>query len=256
MPVKDHRAALLGCLALLAPVAARAETHSADAILKSCDDAASNYKDLSLESKMKIFEPNTDKPAKELRFTTLIKGDKRLIRFLEPSDLRSMGMLIESRDVMYAFLPGFQRVRRLGTHMKNQTLFGSDVSNDEMAANTYSGVYAPKLVGEEGDNWVLELSLNAGKEAEYPRMKIWFDKKIKQPTKIECFDAAGKNVVTQTRLNYSKDQGDAEHYTPGVIRFVDHRRNDHRTDIENVNAKVNQGLADDLFSQRSLVRGQ
>ena len=39
------------------------------------------------------------------------------MRFLAPGDVKGMGMLIEGRGTMYAFLPGFNKVRRLGLHV-------------------------------------------------------------------------------------------------------------------------------------------
>ncbi len=255
MNVVRSTLALAALTACASAPAARAAAPTAAEILQLADHAASDYADLSFESKMKIFEPGAAAPAKEISFITSIKGDKRLIRFLSPADLKGMGMLIESRDVMYAFLPGFNRIRRLGTHMKSQTLFGSDVSNEETSSNTYAAVYTPRLVGEEGPSWVLELTLNTEKEAEFPKLKMWVDKANHYATKIESFDAAGKGAMTQTRLNFTKDFGDTQHYTPATVTFVDHRRNDHRTEIWNANAKANQKLSDDLFSQRNLARG-
>lgn len=238
---------------VFAPALAHGEGLSAEQILKDSDQAASNYKDLSLESTMIIKEPNAA-TGRQASFTTRIKGEKRLVLFTAPGDLKGMGFLVESRDTMYAYLPGFNRVRRLGTHMKNQTLLGSDVTNEEMAANTYGGVYAPKLVGDEAEAWILELTVLPGKEAQFSRLKVWVDKKIKQPAKIEGYDEKGKKQLTQTRQDWRKDEG-GDHFTPGRIVFVNHVRNDHVTEIVNLKSKVNQGLTDDLFSQRSLVRG-
>jgi hypothetical protein len=36
---------------------------------------------------------------------------------------------------------------------------------------------------------------------------------------------------------------------------TDHRRNDHKSEIEFVSTKLNQGLKDDFFTQRTLIRG-
>jgi outer membrane lipoprotein-sorting protein len=225
-------------------------------ILKLSDEAHGGFKDLTTESKLVIREPG-QAVGREYQFLTISKGnEKRLVRFLAPGDVKGMGMLVEGRDTMYAFLPGFQRVRRLGTHVKNQSFMGSDASFEDMSEGALTGVYEGKLVGTEANDWVVELTLISGKEGEFPRRKVWIDKTIHQLTRIEDFDAKGQNVRSSLRTQYKKDEGEGEHYTPWNIKIVDHRRNDHSTEIIMLSAKVNQKVADDVFSQRSLVRGQ
>ena len=94
------------------------------------------------------------------------------------------------------------------------------------------------------------------KEGDFPKRKIWIDKTIHQATRIEDYDAKGTNVRSQVRSDYRKDEGPVEHWTPYNIKIVDHRRNDHATEIIMLSSKVNQKVPDDTFSQRSLVRGQ
>jgi outer membrane lipoprotein-sorting protein len=240
----------------LVPLAtARAADPSPAEILKMADDAGTSYKDLTLESQMQVYEPNAQTP-REAKFVTYTKGEKRLVRFTAPPDSKGMGMLVESRDTMYVYLPGFQKVRRMGTHAKGQSFMGSDVSNEDMAAQTLSGVYQPKLLGSEGNEWVLDLTQIPGKEAEFPHLKVWADKGHRAITRIEYFDEKGASVKTQLRKNFTRDEGPGEHYTPAEITFIDHRRNDHKTVLRLTGAKINQNLGDDVFSQRALLRGQ
>src|SRR5439155_4645090 len=203
-----------------------------------------------------IRDPGQDK-GREYQFTTISRGnEKRIVRFLAPGDVKGMGMLVEGRDTMYAFLPGFQRVRRLGTHVKNQSFMGSDASFEDMAEGAFTGLFDAKLVVSDEKNWILELTMLPGKEGEFPRRKIWVEKTIHQVTRLEDYDAKGTNVRSQTRTDYRKDEGPIVHWTPYDIKIVDHRRNDHSTEIIMLSSKVNQKVPDDVFSQRSLVRGQ
>jgi len=250
-----RRAVPLVALVLGSPLAARADGPTATQILAMVDKAQGDFEDLTTESKMVVREPGQS-TGREYQFVTISKGNtKRLVRFLAPGDVKGMGMLIEGRDTMYAFLPGFQRVRRLGTHVKNQTFMGSDTSSDEMGAFAMVDVYDAKLLGEEGQNWMLELTPKPGKDVEFPRRKLWVDKTVHQMTRVEDYDAKGANARTTVRSDYRKDEGPGEHYTPFKMTIVDHRRNDHATDILMLSAKVNQKVPDDVFSQRSLVRG-
>jgi outer membrane lipoprotein-sorting protein len=247
--------ATAGSLVVGAGTARAAET--AAEILKLTDDAQNNFQDLTLESTMLIREPGQQN-AREINFVTISKGkDKRLVRFTGPGDFKGMGFLVENRDTMYVLLPAFgNRVRRLGTHVKAQGFQGSDASYDDMATTQYTGIYAPKLVATEADAWVLELNILPGKQAESPRLKVWVDKNTHhQVTRIEYYDDKGQKQRTQLRTNFKKDEGNGEHYTPEWIKFIDHRRNDHTTELHTTKAQVNTGVSDDVFTQRSLQRG-
>ena len=242
---------------LFGGISARAGEPTADEILKLQDKAHANFKDFTVDATMTIREPG-QKTGRQFSFTTISRFDeKRLVRFTAPGDIKGMGMLTESRDVMYAFLPGFQRVRRLGTHVKNQGFMGSDATFEDMAEGQFTGTWKPTLAGSEGDNWILDLALVSGHESEFAKKKIWVDKKMHQITKMEDYDAKGTKVRTQTRGGYVKDTEDnGGHYAPGVFLIVDHRRNDHSTELVFSNPKANTNVPEDTFSQRSLLRGQ
>ncbi|MSP62541.1 MAG: outer membrane lipoprotein-sorting protein [Myxococcales bacterium] len=240
---------------LLTVGVAHAGEPTAAEILKLHDAAHSGFKDLILDSKMVIREPGQT-TGREFSFTTTMKGeDKRLVRFTAPGDFKGMGMLTEGRDTMYVYLPGFQKVRRMGIHLKNQSFAGSDMSYEDMNESTLTGFYEPKFVGVEGNNWILEVTLLPGKEAEFPKLKLWIDKGFHQATKIEFFDATGKKAKTGLRSGWKRDEGNGEHWSPTSVLMTDHRRNDHSTEIQMVKARVNTNVPDDMFSQRSLIRG-
>src|SRR5438105_5036688 len=181
-------------VAAAAPPIARGGEPTAAEILQLTDKAHGDFVDLTTDSKLIVREPG-QAAGREYQFLTISRGnEKRLVRFLAPGDVKGMGMLIENRDTMYAFLPGFQRVRRLGTHVKNQSFMGSDASFEDMAEGAFTGFYEPRLVGTEGNEWILELTLLPGKEAEFPKRKVWIDKTIHQITRLEDYDAKGGNV--------------------------------------------------------------
>ena len=244
-------AALLGSAGL----AGSARAESAAEILKLADEAYGAYKDLTLESTMIIKEPGAT-TGREIGMITQAKGDKKLVRFVSPGDIKGMGFLTESRDVMYALLPAFgNRVRRMGTHVKNQGFMGSDASFEDMSTSTWAEAWQPTLTGQDDKTWTLDLVLLPGHDGEFQHERIQVDKKIHQVTRIEYVDPAGKVVKVQTRGDWRLDAG-TKHYTPEWIRITDHRRNDHITEIHSTKSVADAGLADDTFTQRNLVRGQ
>lgn len=244
--------ALVAALAVATPAAAVAAEPSAADLLAKVDAALNAFHDATFESKLLLKQP--DGKLREYSFTTYQKGkNKRLVRFSAPGDVKGMGVLVESADTMYVFLPGFQRVRRMGTHVKNQSFMGSDFSFDDMSDLVYGVIYEPRLVGADDKSWILELAAKPGVELDFPKIKLWADKVMFQPTRLEYYDAAGHKLKTQLRSDYVKDS--AQHYMPGKIVIVDHRRNDHSSEIVFTSSKIDSGLSDDLFSVRSLMRG-
>ena len=222
-------------------------------VLAKVDQAMNGFTDGTWESKLRVYEPSGQ--AREYSFTTYQKvPDKRLVRFSAPGDVKGMGVLVEKADVMYVFLPGFQKIRRVGTHVKNQTFMGSDFSYEDMSNMHYAQYFDAKLVKSDDKSWELELTLKKGQEQEFPRVHMWVDKQAMQPTKIDFEDGTGKVLKTEEYVNYRQDA--PGHYGPEKVVVTDHRRNDHKSEIIFTSTKLNTGLKDDLFSQRSLIRGQ
>jgi outer membrane lipoprotein-sorting protein len=226
---------------------------SGDDLLRRVDCQANDFRDATFHFKMRIKEPSGQ--AREVEFISMQKGStKRLVRFLSPGDIRGMGFLSESADVMYALLPAFgNRVRRLGTHQKNQSFMGSDLSADDMSAIEFAPRYTAKVAGTEGELTILELSLKPGLKDDYPRLKMWLDPKRDTVARIEYYDAAGKKLRSQLRQDYKLDSN-GRHYSPYKLVFIDHRRNNHETELILLKSEVDKGLTDDQFTQRSLQR--
>lgn len=243
-----HR--VLALLLMMPTVALGAE--SGPQILQKVDHVLNAFKDGTFVSTLEVKQP--DGSSRKYGFTTYQKSpDKRLVRFTSPGDVKGMGVLIENAETMYVFLPGFQRVRRMGTHIKNQTFMGSDFSFEDMSQVSFSPTYDAKIASQDAKTWTLELTAKKGKDPEFPRIKMVVDKTMAVPLRMDYYDAGGKLLKTQLRDGYTKDS--PEHYQPGTVTVIDHRRNDHKSEIVFSSSKIDTGLSDDLFTQRSLIRG-
>ena len=232
-----------------APTAPAGET--AEALLTRIDKQNNAFKDALFHFKMRIIESSA---VREVEFETKQMGNqKRLVRFLAPADVKGMGFLSESADVMYALLPAFgNRVRRVGSHQMSQSFMGSDLSTADMSVIDLATLYAPKLTGVEKGLTVLELNLRPGKQSEFPKLKMWADATNATISKIEYLDASGKKLRTAERFDFVKDG--PEHFSPGKMVYTDHRRGNHQTELILVTSKLNNGYTDQDFSQRALTR--
>jgi outer membrane lipoprotein-sorting protein len=237
---------------LLLPLAAHAGDPTGPEVLAKVDEQLNAFKDAIFESKLLVRQP--DGKAREYAFTTWQKvPDKRLVKFSAPGDVRGMGMLVENKETMYVYLPGFQKIRRLGTHVKNQSFMGSDVGFEDMSQTTFGAMYDAKMGAVEADKFVLDLEVKKGMDIEFPKMKMWVDKTKFVPLKMEFMDGGGKKLKSQIREDYKQDS--PKHWQPMHITSIDHRRNDHTSEIVFSSTKLDTGLSDDLFTQRSLLRG-
>lgn len=245
--------ALCGAAPLARAQAPAAATPSGDEVLRKVDKQANAFSDASFTFVMKVYDPGQ---VREVQFMTLQKGtQKRLVRFLAPGDIKGMGFLMESADTMYALLPAFgNRVRRLGTHQqRSQSFMGSDVLTDDMSAVEFNTAYAATVAGNDGDAVVLNLTLRPGQQSDFPKLKLWVDPKLSTLRKIEYYDNSGKKLRTQERTDFRKDDK-SDYWAPFKMTFIDHRRNDHKTELILTQRTLNSGLADGEFTVRALQR--
>lgn len=99
--------------------------------------------------------------------------EKRLIRFIEPADVRGTGMLIidnkASADEMWIYLPALKKTRRVVSSEKGKSFMNSEFSNSDMSSPTLSD-FNTRHLAESGQNdtWIIE-SVPASEEkiAEY-----------------------------------------------------------------------------------------
>lgn len=220
-------------------------------LLKRIDDALNSMTTGRFESKLLVYQK--DGKAREYAFTTFQKApDKRLVKFTAPGDVRGMGVLIESKETMYVYLPGFNKIRRMGTHIRNQTFMGSEFGFDDTATLNFSDTWTAKYVGQDDKSYQLELSAKPGIETDTPKVMMWVDKTRYFMTKAEYFDASGQKQKTQLREDYKADS--PRHWQPMKITILNNRT-DRKSEIVFTETEIDKPLPDDLFSQRSLLRG-
>lgn len=220
-------------------------------LLDKADSALDSFADATFESTLII---RRGSGAREYRFTTFQRGERRLVRFTAPGEVKKMGVLVEDRETMYVFLPGFDKVRRMGTHVRSQSFMGSDFSLAEVAQSRLAPLYQARRLGDDAGALRLELTARAGKSPEFPRLELWLDRASLRPTRLECFDAAGARLKTELRSD-EKRAGPAA-LEAGRVTVTDHRHEGRTSEIEYKMTARNQGLPDELFSLRSLARGQ
>ncbi len=250
-----------------APAVAPAAGSNADAYIKDINDIAgatrmleqvdknhSPFQDQTIETNM-VLNGGTHRNV-TYTFTTYTKGnDKRSVRFHSPADMRGMGVVMKGRDEVYARLPDSNKVRRVGTHSKRQSFYGSDWAMDDMGmvnmAMDYDIVKIIDLKADNNTHVTLELKIKPTTDLPYPKLVIKIDKKRLLMDYIEYYNESGKHLKTQYR-DTLKDLGNGyELYTH--ITVVD-AATKHKTENNVFSEKINQNIPDETFSKRWLVR--
>lgn len=99
--------------------------------------------------------------------------EKRIIRFIEPADVRGTSMLVvdnkNSADEMWIYLPALKKTRRIVTSEKGKSFMSSEFSNADMSSPTISD-FTHKHLEKSGtkNQWIIEsIPVNEDKADEY-----------------------------------------------------------------------------------------
>jgi hypothetical protein len=99
--------------------------------------------------------------------------EKRLIRFIEPADVRGTAMLIVdnkvAQDEMWIYLPALKKTRRIVSSEKGKSFMSSEFSNADMSSPTISDFVHKHIAGSGSNNqWIIESTpVSEGKADEY-----------------------------------------------------------------------------------------
>lgn len=220
-----------------------------DEILKKVDQTANAPKDRVATLKMVLVDKDGNKKERELRMWQ--KGDqKRLIRFLSPADVSGVGFLSLAEEQMYLYMPAFKKIRRIASHIKNESFMGTDFSYDDIAQIKYADDYTAKIFEESETHYVLELSSKPKSDADYSKLKMWVDKKTYVYDKIEHYDKEGKlqKVLTARKIKQVDN-----YWTPQEMEMHDVQK-EHKTTMLFTKMQYDTGLEDKFFTQRYLKR--
>jgi hypothetical protein len=213
-----------------------------DRLLSEMDAALNRAATLTQEYEVVIQEPGQEEG--KLKMSVLTKGDKRLYEFLAPVDMKGTKMLSLSPAQIYIFLPAFGRVRRITT----PAAFIGALSPDDMATTSYSSTYTGQITSETATERKLVATPKANQTTTHSKIEFLVSRDKTLPLDIKYFNAAGANDRTETRSRYSCNGAVC---SPGEVKITDNTKGNW-TRLIRISWKVNETIADDVFSTRSL----
>ncbi len=236
---------VLGSLALSPMIAQAAD---ASAVLKKIDKDASVFTDTSYTATMEIHKGGVKKTT--LEFNMVMKGlTKQYIEFVAPGDVAGMKILMVG-DELHMYSPEFKKVRKIAAHTESQGFLGSEFTAEDMVMAKLSDRFDATIGGQSGNETTLILTPKADVQSNFSKLEVTIDKTKGGVTKIKYFDGSGTAVREQTRGGWVKVEGQT---MPTEISMMN-LKTGAETKIKLSNVLVNQGVEDDLFSRRTLLR--
>lgn len=135
-------------------------------------------------------EPSGDK--KEFVLYSVKKGRDRLVAlFLSPPSDKGRATLRQG-DNMWLYIPNVGKPVRITSL---QSVVGGVFNNADILRIDYAVEYNAESVEEDKDAYLLNLKARTG-EVAYDRLKMWVDRKVLLPAKIEAYAASGLLIKT------------------------------------------------------------
>jgi hypothetical protein len=256
------RALLLVCLALVAVQPPRsAGAPSAEQIARSVEDRDTG-RDSRAELRMKLFDRRGRARDRALTLLTLrrAEGDRSLIRFTYPNDIRGTGFLVwehpKGDDERFLYLPSLGRVRRIAGSEAQESFVGSDFSYEDIGGREFDD-YTYALL-EENAAWTppggqprpayrLE-SKRKDASVAFPRVVSLVLKDSYVVVQADVYNRRNEKQKVYTVGRLEQVQGIWTVFTSVMTNDLDRTRTELAVDT----IAYNTGLTESAFSRREL----
>jgi Outer membrane lipoprotein-sorting protein len=255
--------------AVLTPALARAD--GARQMLdqaKAVNDAR-EPKDTSQRTKMTLVDSRGGERIRDLEVYGRNYGHrtrKAITFFLSPPEVKGVGFLSwsypDKDDDQWLYLPELKRVRQISGATRKQSFQGSDFTYDDLELfddirDWTEQDATSKLVREDEvvdgvPCAVIELTPQ-GKSYEYARLVLWLSRKDATFRKLELYDKKDGALLKTLALSAFETIENVP--TPHRIEMANVKKGT-KTMLEVSGIRYNRGLADVVFTERTLERGK
>lgn len=195
----------------------------------------------------------------EQRLASFGGVEKKIMEFKSPADVKGTAFMNWSYDEegksddQWIYLPALKRVKRISSDGKGDAFMGSDFSYDDLAArhpsrDTHAIIGSDTINGEAC--WIIESRAKDSSEA-YSKTISWISKERLTGFKREYYDRKGVLLKTLA-VQETKNIGG---YLMITKTEMYNAQKNSRTRMEFADLKLDTGIAEDLFSERTLTRG-
>lgn len=180
-------------------------------VAEAADQRDEGWGDWAAEAKMVLRNRQGQASERLMRMEALEQkddGDKRLIVFREPRDVKGTAFLVFTKrvgnDDQWLYLPALKRVKRISSNNKSGPFVGSefayeDLSSQEVEKYTYRYLERGVLDGQSVH--VLE-RVPVDKKSGYTKQVVWLDVDEYRILKTDYYDRKGELLKTFTADGY------------------------------------------------------
>ena len=181
-----------------------------------------------------------------------------LLRFTEPEYLRGNGLLIieSSRGTNDAWLyqPEERRPRRVGTHQKGDSFFGSDLTYEDLEHQAWSRYELARQADATVDGqatYVIEAQPPA--DSQYSKLLIWIEKARLAVARIDFYRGSSSEPRKTLRVSMDTIAEQDGVLMPRFMLVEQHGR-EASTRVEFVRFEIDPGITARVFSAMRLQR--
>jgi len=192
----------------------------------------------------------TDKTGKEkIREAEMFqKGrDKKLYRYTKPESQAGVATLSLPGNVMWLYMPAFEKPKKISMLVKNQSFTGTDFSYEDMATTPYAERYIPDSLAIKQDMYVMRL-LPKSANSSYSKIIVRINIAYGYPVSMDFYNMSGKKFK-EANYRYEKI---GEYWNAAEVVMKDLEKN-HSTKILLSDIKFDQSLPDDIFTVEKLT---
>ena len=192
------------------------------------------------------------------------EGDRLLIRFIYPNDIRGTGFLVwehaAADDERFLYLPSLGRVRRIAGSETQESFVGSDFTYEDIGGRefddyTYSLVdentsWTPPSGGPARPAWRME-SRRKDSGAQFPRVVSLVLKDSFVVVHADIYNRRNEKQKTYTVRRLEQVKGIWTAMDAEMVNALEHSR----TELLVEKANYNVGMKESDFTRRELERG-
>lgn len=174
------------------------------------------------------------------------KGDdKRMVRMVEPTRLKGVGLLVTHGDALHLFLPQYPPARRVVGSKRADAFMGTDFAVDDLARIGFADDYDAEIIGTEGE--LTRLKLTPRVDTGSASVDIW----VGEDGVIRRLDHIDKRGTVTRRLTMDDVRPEGGTLLAHRMEVVDLKRT--RSTVALLqSAALDQGLSDELFTVSAL----
>lgn len=237
-------AALLGVLLLSLPTAAKALS-PAEVLAKA--DAIQEAETAHILMEQTITTTSGKTRTFEIESWAAGGNDKSVMRFISPAPSAGIGMLsLEGGDVMWAYFPDSDDLRKIASSARNGSMEGSDFSYEDMSGGSWEEDWTPTEMATEDLNGrsCHKLTATPIGNSSYTKMIAWVDTETFVTHQLHYIDKKDRHVKTLAMTGWKEISGT---WTPTEMVMHNLKRGS-QTSIRMVEVAYGVEVEDRLFT--------